>query len=94
MNLRFLHLDVWCRRDSKTGLTLLLSHVTSVRIEDLSLDVLHCPANGHSHDCVPMEWGDMDAILAQQQFLNLKSVSVHHTEYMSSTEYLFEWFFD
>jgi hypothetical protein len=66
----------------------------SVRIEDLSLNVLHCPANGVFHDGVPMEWGDVDAILAQRQFSNLESVSVRHTEYMSSTEYPLEWFFD
>jgi hypothetical protein len=98
MHLRFLHLDVSRGLESETGLALLLSQVTSVHIEEISLSVCHCPAFGYDifHNRIPMEWRDVDAMLAQRQLSNLKSVSVRHARFNShgpNTLYPFEWFF-
>jgi hypothetical protein len=98
-HLRFLHLDVWRGSESETGLASLLTQVVSVHMEEISLCLRHCPAYGYDvfHDCVPMEWADVDTILVGRQFSNLNSVSVRHTQFNSGKrdkEYPLEWFFN
>jgi hypothetical protein len=75
-----------------------LSGVVSVHMEEISLSIFQYASYGIDidvpHNRIVMEWGDVDTILARQQFSNLNSVSVRHTQYASSTEYPLEWFFD
>jgi len=98
-HLRVLHIIVRRGLEREIGLALILSSVISVRIEEISLSLLH--PLGHSdgifHDCAPNEWGEVDAILARPQFLNLKSVSVRHAQDSLDSpdaEHPLEWFFD
>jgi len=76
-----------------------LSGVTSVDLEEISLSILQFPDGNDSslNSTVSMEWGDVDAILAGPQFMNLKSVSVRHVRFSrlkNNTCYPLEWFLD
>jgi hypothetical protein len=66
-------------------------------MEEISLSILHFRDHSDDifYDRVCMEWVGMDTILAERQFLNLKSVRVHHAQYSKGQkQYPLELFFD
>jgi hypothetical protein len=69
-----------------------------MHIEEISLSLFHCPAYGGDdfRDGIPMEWSEVDAIVAGR-FSNLKSVSAQHTRshfLKRDTPYSLEWLCD